>query len=72
MRTFWPTLKPTLTFGASTRIWRRMRFTSGGSSGTGRVPEPTKPVTPGVLRTTNQARLDSMSSSFSSIICVST
>ena len=47
MRTFWPTTKPTLTFGASTRIWRRMRFTSGGSSGTGRVPEPTKPVTPG-------------------------
>ena len=39
---------------AALAVWR-MRSTSGCESGTGFVPEPTKPVTPGVFFTTVQA-----------------
>jgi hypothetical protein len=38
-------------------VWR-MRSTSVWESGTGFVPEPTKPVTPGVFFTTVQASSD--------------
>jgi hypothetical protein len=38
-------------------VWR-MRSTSGWESGTGFVPEPTNPVTPGVFFTTVQASSD--------------
>ena len=59
-RTLWPFWKATRYFGVSTPIWRRICLTSCSSSGMGslRVPgmlaPPTKLVTPGVLRTTNQ------------------
>src|SRR5215218_1381857 len=45
-----PLEKLTLTRGASIFIRRRIRLTSGSSSGLGCVPAPTKPVTPGVVR----------------------
>ena len=38
--------------------WWRMRSTSGCESGTGFVPAPTKPVTPGVPLTTVHASSD--------------
>ena len=42
----------TLTLGASASMRLMMRCTSSSRSGVGLVPMPTKPVTPGVLRTT--------------------
>src|SRR5918996_497309 len=47
---FWPT--------AAGAPWCRMRSTSGCERGTGFVPAPTKPVTPGVPLTTVQASSD--------------
>jgi hypothetical protein len=52
MRTLWPFVKAIFTRGASAFICFRIARTSLSSSGIGLVPEPTNPVTPGVLRTT--------------------
>ena len=43
-----------LNLGASTPICLRIFLTSPSMSGVGRLPDPTKLVTPGVLRTTYQ------------------
>ena len=51
-RTLWPFAYWTLNFGVSTPICLRIFLTSVSSSGDGRLPIPTKLVTPGVLRTT--------------------
>jgi len=40
--------------GAASSILRRILVTSSGRRGVGSLPMPTKPVTPGVLRTTYQ------------------
>src|SRR5712671_946810 len=59
-RTLWPFVKATRNFGVSTPMCRRICLTSFSSSGIGslRTPgmfaPPTKLVTPGVFRTTNQ------------------
>ena len=59
-RTLWPLVNATRYFGVSTPMCRRICLTSVSSSGIGslRTPgmlaPPTKLVTPGVLRTTNQ------------------
>ena len=59
-RTLWPFVNATRYFGVSTPMCRRICLTSVSSSGIGSLripgmlPLPTKLVTPGVLRTTNQ------------------
>ena len=53
-RTLCPLVNCTLNLGASTPICLRIFLTSSSMRGVGRLPEPTKPVTPGVLRTTYQ------------------
>ena len=59
-RTLWPFMNATRYFGVSTPIVRRICLTSWSASGIGSLrwpgmfPPPTKLVTPGVLRTTNQ------------------
>ena len=57
-RTVSPNSKPTRTRGSTTRIWRKIDRTSSRGSGLG-SSLPTKPVTPGVLRTTYQVALSS-------------
>src|SRR3970282_1506342 len=52
MRTVDPFWNVMRYFGVSSRSCLSSWRTSASSRGTGRAPEPTKPVTPGVLRTT--------------------
>ena len=60
MRTIWPTVRPTLTRGVGDTMRAMIASTSFCSSGTGlgrrsrSSSAETKPVTPGVLRTTYQ------------------
>src|SRR5450759_3736563 len=56
-RTLWPFEKLILAFGFSVSFVTcfRMVLISCSCRGTGRVPDPTKLVTPGVLRTTYHA-----------------
>src|SRR5207244_4186924 len=57
-RTFSPTWYSTRTLGASALICFWIDLISFSCSGTGLLPEPTKLVTPGVLRTTYQDSSD--------------